>query len=208
MRYLSRWLIVSLFCLVSLSALAITSPLTMLQTASDQMITQLQQNKGQLKADPSIIHRIVNQTILPHIDVDAMCRAVLGRTVWTSATLQQQAAFKQQFTTMVINTYSSALSSYNNETVKFFPIRGDTSGQSQVQVKSQIMQPDGPPIPVNYLLNWQNNDWKVYDFSVEGVSMVNSFRSQFASDLAQPNGLDNLIQKMAQHNANASNSAS
>jgi phospholipid transport system substrate-binding protein len=127
-----------------------------------------------------------------------MARSVLGRQAWMSATPNQRAQFTQEFTTLLVHTYSSALANYKDEAVQFQPMRGDASG-SRAQVNSIILRKSGPSISVNYRLILLNSQWKVYDFSVDGISMLQSFRSQFADELSQGN-LDTVIQHLQQHN--------
>ena len=112
------WL-VFLFCLLTGVAIADESPLTMLQQTSDQMLSALKQNKASLKSNSSVIYGIVNRILLPHIDLESMSRSVVGRTYWQQATPAQREEFKKLFTHQVTQTYSAALSSYQNEEVKF-----------------------------------------------------------------------------------------
>ncbi len=180
-------------------------PVAMLQTTSDQVIAALKQNKASLKRNPSVVYQIVNKILVPQVDLIGMSRSVLGRDVWTKATPAQQQRFEQQFKNLLIHTYASALANYNNQTVQFLPIRGGLGNQTRVQVNSQILQQNGPAISVSYRLIKQGDAWKVYDFSVDGISMLESFRSQFAAELNQGN-LDQLINKLAQHNDKPVNS--
>lgn len=195
-RYLSL-AVLALLCQVAIAA---SSPLEMLQPTSDQMLSALKANKATLKSNPETVYRIVNQILVPHVDLDMMSRLVLGRNVWMQATPEQRQRFKKEFTRLVINTYSAALASYTNETVKFMPIRGGYEGRSRVQVQSQIIRQDGPPVGVNYRVQNMGGEWLVYDFTVEGVSMIESFRSQFAEDLSS-GSMDSLLDKMARHNS-------
>jgi phospholipid transport system substrate-binding protein len=96
-------------------------------------------------------------------------------------------------------TYAAAFAQYTSEKIKFINPRGGVTG-STTQIDSQIMRPNGQQIVVSYRLAWQNNQWKIYDFSVDGISMIESFHSQFAAQMSQGN-LDALIQQLVQHNA-------
>lgn len=186
-----------LFCFITSAALAQDpAPLAILKQTSAQMLSALKQNKASLKTDPKAIYHIVNTVLLPHVDLDTMSRSVVGRNAWVSATPAQREDFKQLFTHQVIKTYSTALSSYQNEQVVFFPIRGGVTG-NRVQVQSEIIRANGQKIPVSYRLVNLGGNWKVYDFSVEGVSIISSYRSQFAGALSQ-SGLTGLLTKMHQ----------
>lgn len=177
---------------------AAASPVDMLQNLSDQMLGELQKNEAVLKTKPDVVHGIVQRLLVPRFDITTMSHMAVGRA-WDQATPTQRQRFTQEFTTLLVRTYSAAFAQYTNETVKFLPTRGDISNQTRVQVSSQIIRPGGPPISVNYLLVQQNNQWLIYDFSVDGISMIQSYRSQFAQDLNQ-GGMDALIQKLTQHN--------
>jgi phospholipid transport system substrate-binding protein len=184
------------------SAVAATpSPMDMLQSTSSQMIAELNADKATLKSNPNQVFDIVHRILLPHADMSYMAKSVVGRAAWNSASSSDQQAFIQQFTELLIRTYASALASYTNQTVEFSPIRGGWEGQNQIQVQSRILQPGGPDVPMTYRLLLENQSWKLVDFSVDNVSLVENFRAQFANDLNQ-GGLANLTAKLKQHNAN------
>jgi len=144
------------------------------------------------------LYRLVQTILLPHVDLNRMSQLVTGK-YWAQATPAQREAFKQQFTYFVTRTYSTALSSYTNEKVRFLPIRGGANGD-RVQVNSLIDQSNGQSISVNYRLSLVNGQWKVYDLVVEGVSMVENYRSQFA-DILRTQGMSGLLQNLKSHNA-------
>ena len=191
---------ISLFS-VSYTAMAapVSSPIALLQTTSDQMISALNAHKSTLKSDPSRVFTIVDRILLPHIDMDYMSKSVVGRSAWMSADPQTRTLFTKQFTELLTRTYASALAAYTNQTVTFYPIRGGYENLSQVTVSSEIIQPTGPAVPMTYILLRENNQWKVIDFSVDNVSIVNNFKAQFASDLDQ-GSLATLTQKLKTHN--------
>jgi phospholipid transport system substrate-binding protein len=198
--FLNRIFLTVFFSLFSLSAFAVTSPLAMLKPTSDQMLSELKSEQATLKSHPQKVFDIVNRILLPHVDMNTMARSVVQRSVWNNAGAQERQAFTQQFTALLIRTYASALASYTNQSIEFLPLRGGYEGQNQIQVQSQIVQPGGPPIPVNYILLLEGNQWKVIDFSVDNVSIVQNFRAQFGNDLNN-SGLPALTQKLTQHNA-------
>jgi phospholipid transport system substrate-binding protein len=179
--------------------LAASAPVEMLESTSNQMINALSKNKTTLKNNPALVHSLVRQILLPHVDILSMSRSVLGRQAWNSATAQQQSIFVKEFTSTIIRTYSTAFASYTNEKVQFFPMREGAAGQQQVQVRSLIIRANGPSIPVDYRLILRGGSWKVYDFSVEGVSLVQSFRSQYSNEIAH-GGIEGLLAKMQRHN--------
>ncbi len=176
-----------------------SDPVTFLQSVANQMISQLKANKATLKTNPSLVYSLANRIVVPRADLDEMSKRVLPPQTWNSATPAQRAQFKKEFTTTLVRTYASALAEYNDQTVQFYPVRGGYQGKSDVKVDSKIIRTDGPSISVNYRLIRRGSGWKLYDMTVEGVSMLESFRSQFAAQLSTGN-MANLIQVLAQHN--------
>lgn len=179
--------------------LAAQSPLPMLESTSNQIIAVLKANKSSLKSNPHIIYNAVEANFLPNVDVAGMSRSVLGREAWTKASPSERAQFSQAFTKLVIRTYASPLAQYTDETVKFLPLRGSAEGRF-VRVNSIILRSQGQNIPLSYSLVSKNGQWKVYDMSVEGVSLLQSFRSQFAQVLQNSN-INEVIKQMQQKQA-------
>ncbi len=189
--------------LTAVPCFAASDPVAELNSIADQLISELKANKTTLKDNPSLVYSLADRIVVPHADVDYMAKRVLPPKVWNSATSSQLSEFKSAFTTLLVHTYASALANYNDQTVHFYPVRGGYAGKSSVQVNSAIERPDGPSISVNYKLINAGSEWKLYDLSVEGVSMLESFRSQFADQLSQGD-IQALINKLNSHNSNSS----
>ena len=140
------------------------------------------------------INQAIQRYLLPHVDIDGMSRSVLGRQVWTKATASEKQAFSQVFTELIIRTYASPLAEYSGETVSFMPVRGEIEGHF-LRVNSVISRPNGQRIPLSYNLVSKSGDWKIYDLSVEGISLLQSFKLQFANIL-QRGTIKDLINQM------------
>lgn len=171
-----------------------SSPVPMLEKAANEIIQTLKENRSRLKSDHGIIHQAVRQYLLPVVDVVGMSRSVLGRQAWRQATVPEKKAFIKEFTALVVRTYSNPLAEYSDERVKFLPIRGSINGRF-TRVNSVILRTNGPNIPLSYSLVNKKSGWKVYDLSVEGVSLLQSFRSQFGQIL-QNSDMKTLIAQM------------
>lgn len=184
----------------SFCTLAASSPSTMLQTTTDEVIAALKSNQATLKNNPKVAYRIINTIIVPRFDLEGMARSVLPRNIWIQATAGQRAQFTQQFTNLLVRTYASALASYQNETVQYLPPRGNANN-SRMQINSTILRQGGPSISVSYRLVFIGQNWKIYDFAVDGISMLQSYRSQFTDQLSQGGNINTVIQKLSQHNA-------
>ncbi|MBA2711337.1 MAG: ABC transporter substrate-binding protein [Tatlockia sp.] len=174
------------------------SPLPMLEGSSQQILSALKQNKASLKNNSQLIYQAVEQYLLPNVDVNGMSRSVLGRKAWGEATPDQRQQFSKAFTQLVIRTYASPLAEYTDETIKFMPIRGSLESRF-IRVNSIIIRSKGKNIPLSYSLVSNSGQWKIYDLSVEGVSLLQSFRSQFAEAL-QNSTMQELIKQMRHHN--------
>ncbi|HSW69344.1 MAG TPA: ABC transporter substrate-binding protein [Gammaproteobacteria bacterium] len=174
-------------------------PVSMLQSVADQMIASLKARKTTLKENPSLVFSLAYKIIVPHADLDEMSKRVLPPQTWNSASASERQEFKREFTKLLVRTYASALAEYKDQTVKFFPVRGGSEGKSTVSVNSQIIRSDGPSISVRYSLISTGGGWRLYDMTVEGVSMLQSFRSQFSDQLARSN-MASLIRVLKQHN--------
>lgn len=202
-KYTARHLISMigiLLCLVSISHpsyAAKQSPTELVESTSKQVIQELKTKKDIANNMPAA-YAIINKYVSPYIDDVGMARSVLGRQRWRTATTSQRQRFTAAFRVTVMRTYAVSLAQYTNEAIRVMPLRG--TPESRVIVKTQIIG-DGPAIAVNYRLVRKASGWKVYDFDVEGVSMLRSFRSQFAAELAKNDSLDHLIQTLQQHNS-------
>ncbi len=182
--------------ILSPAMMAQGSPVPMLEQTANDIISTLKENKSSLKSDPNIIYGAVEKHLLPIVDVAGMSRSVLGRQAWNKASTAQRAQFSQAFTRLVIRTYSSPLAQYSDETVQFLPVRGALNTRF-MRVNSLIVRSQGQNIPLTYSLVDKNGQWRIYDISVEGVSLLQSFRSQFAQAL-QNSSIDELIKQMQQ----------
>lgn len=202
-KYWKTFLVLCFSCLMLLpftaKALNQGDPVMMLQGIANNMISQLKSNKATLKSKPQIVYRLANQYVVPYADLNAMSQRVLPPQVWNAATPAQRAQFKRDFTTLLIRTYASALTSYDDQVVNFYPVRGGYAGKNNVEVSSEISGSGGSPISVTYRLLRSGSVWRLYDMSVEGVGLIDSFRSQFADILSQGD-MNLLLQRLNSHN--------
>lgn len=176
------------------------NPVNILQNIADQMIASLKSNKTSLKSNPALVYALANKIVVPYADLEEMSKRVLPPQVWNKATSSQRALFRKEFTTLLVRTYASALADYTDQSIQFNPIRGGYNGKQVVEVNSQIIRSDGPAVTVNYKLIKKGAQWKLYDMTVEGVSLLESYRSQFSEKLAAGN-IDNLTQELSRHNS-------
>ena len=181
----------------SMVSATVPAPQQVVEQTSAQMIQALHQNSAALRKDSSHIYELVEQIVLPHFDFQLMSRWVLGRA-WQTATPEQRQQFAVEFRTLLVRTYAKALLEYADEEVRVLaqaPVTGD-----ETVVKTEVRPKTGRPIQINYSMHLGDNGWKVYDVSVEGVSLVTNYRSTFASQM-RSNGLDVVIADLRKRNA-------
>lgn len=191
-------LFASLSLLMSTALWAASEPVTVLQGIASHMIAGLKANKATLKTKPTTVYNLAYQYVVPHADLAEMSKRVLPRDVWQKASQAQRQQFQKAFTTTLIRTYASALTSYQDQAIHFYPVRGGAQGKN-IEVNSEITGGGNEPIRVTYRMVRNQGDWKLYDMSVEGVSMLDSFRSQFA-DLLGHGDIQDLLARMNAHN--------
>ena len=173
----------------------IAAPDVMVKNTADEVLEIL--NKDIANGDMNKIGKLVEEKIATKFDFNLMSRMVLGRN-WNTASREQQDQFIVEFRSLLVRTYSSALSKYRNQTIEYKPLLAKLS-DTKVRVKTEIIQPGGPAIPLDYSLEKIENTWKVYDVSIDGLSLVALYRGQFAEEVKR-NGIDGLIQKLADKN--------
>lgn len=198
---MNKLLVAGLFFLSGLmsgTVLAADSPQDLVKRTSDRMINALQQNRAELQQNPNRIYDLVNEIVLPNFDFTVMSRWVLGR-YWRQATPQQRQRFTDEFRTLMVRTYSQALLEYSNEKIEFLPAPALPADATDATVRSEFHPRNGAPIPVNYSLHQMGSGWKIYDVTVDGVSLVTNYRSTFA-DQIRNDGMDAVIASLTQRN--------
>ena len=189
-------LIILLFLNVAIFA-ADPEPLTMMKNISNEMLGELDKNTGKLKNNDKLIASLVDKILVPNFDLVDMSRTVVGREHWQSATTDVQQQFIKEFTRYITSTYSSALKAYDGEKMKFHPIRGDIT--NRVKISSDLTMKNGSVVQLQYSLAKHTSRWLIYDFSVDGVSIVKNYNSQFAGSLRQ-HGLAGLVKELQKRN--------
>jgi phospholipid transport system substrate-binding protein len=181
----------------STASLAVEGPDELVKRTAEDVLTIVKNDKDIQAGDQEKLFALAEEKVVPNFNFDKVSRMVLGKN-WTKATPDQKTAFQAEFRTLLIRTYATALSKYKNQTIEYKPLRM-ADGASSATVKTQIVQPGGQPITVDYTLEKRSDSWKVYDIVIEGVSLVTNYRGQFAQEVRQ-NGMDSLIKKLADKN--------
>jgi phospholipid transport system substrate-binding protein len=200
MHYALRVLIPALLLLNSVGASASPGAAQeLVQQTSERMLSALKSEQSTIKANPARVYALADNIVLPHFDFQRMSSLVLGK-YWRTATPEQQAQFTQEFRNLLVRTYATAMTEYSGQQINYLPLKAAPDA-SDVTVRTEILQPGGPPVGVNYSLYQKDGTWKVYDVIIEDISLVTSYRSSFASQIKR-SSLDDLIAQLVARSKN------
>jgi phospholipid transport system substrate-binding protein len=174
-----------------------TSAYDLVKQTSDRMINALKNRGDELHKNPQLIYDLVDQIVLPHFDFEHMSQLVLGK-YWNRISADEKKQFIAEFKLLLVRTYGTAMSDYSEQRINFLPFRND-SNADDVTVKTEVEQKGGFPIPIDYSLSKKQGEWKVYDVSIDSVSLVVNYRTSFASEIKQ-SGIAELIKKLRTRN--------
>jgi phospholipid transport system substrate-binding protein len=202
-------IIALLLMLNSAAVLAKSSELTpdkILNNATDELLVVINNDKEKIKNSPEYVFEVVKKYLVPHIDFISAARWVLGKHE-RGASLDQKKQFIIEFRTLMIRFYASALREYliNNETeikknmIQYSPVKLK-EGDTEVIVRSEIIPSNGKKVPVHFHMHLKRGKWKIFDVSVEGVSVVTTYRTSFSSQIRKK-GLDEVIATLKKRNS-------
>ena len=180
------------------------SPKLLLENTTQEMFDAINSNRNKIKSDPELTSQLIEEILLPHIDFITASKYVLGRN-WNTADRQQKIGFIKAFRTLLLRFYSSALTEYLNTNDEELDVSlmefydPGTANNGQITVRSKVIPRSGKAVPINYLMHKTRKGWKVYDVSVEGVSVITTYKTSFASEIQQ-SGLDALIKSLEERN--------
>lgn len=194
-----------LFCATALllglvgitNVVAVEDPLQVVQTTTNDVVQRVQAEKDALRSDPAKMYGLVSEMIFPHFDFNIMSQWVLGEH-WKTSTPAQQTEFVEQFRRLLVRTYATALLEYSDQSISYPPLEPSSNPKTAV-VKQDIMQPGGTILPVVYRLHNKTADWKVFDVSVAGVSLVKTYKSSF-SQIISEGGIGKLLETLKTKN--------
>lgn len=184
------------FALQPLSA-AELAPDALAKSVTDEVLQAVRSDKDLQSGNSEKALQLVESKVLPHFNFARMAQLAMGKN-WRQAQPEQQKALVNEFRTLLVRTYAAAFTGYRNQTVDYRPVKM-TPADTDVIVKSTINQPGAQPIGVDYSMEKTSQGWKVYDVKIEGISLVDNYRSTFNTEV-QRNGVDGLIKALADKN--------
>lgn len=196
-RFLATILAVASFIGLPVSA-AETSPDELVKSVTNDVLTIVRQDKDIQSGNTSKAVDLVEEKVLPHFNFRRMTILAVGRD-WRSATPDQQAMLVDSFKTLLVRTYSNALTQYKNQQIDFKPLRA-AAGDTDVIVRTEVRQPGATAVQIDYSLAKGAEGWKVYDVVVAGVSLVTNYRGTFSQEVRR-GGIGGLIKALEEKNS-------
>ena len=173
------------------------APDQLIKTVSDDVIDIVRKDKDIQAGNNGKVVALIDAKVLPHFNFAHMTALAVGKD-WRQATAVQQKALTDEFRTLLVRTYSKALTEYRDQTIEFKPFRMQPA-DTDVLVRTQVVQRGGKPIQIDYNLEKTDKGWKVYDIAVAGVSLVTNYRSSFGQEI-RASGIDGLIASLRSKN--------
>ncbi len=183
--------------LFSTAIFAGLAPDEVIRKTADDVISALKSDEVIRNGNKKKLYQLAEEKILPNFDFERISRLVLGKA-WRKATDLQKKQFKIEFRSLLLRTYSIALSKYKDQGIEIKPMRMKPADEIVI-VKTEIVQGGAQPIKVNYALAKDADSWLVFDIVIEGVSLVTNYRSQFSS-VIRSGGMDSLNKRLAKKN--------
>ena len=191
--------------LLALLATFVLAAPALAQEAPDALVKRVSQEAlAIIKSDPKVqagdqarIRELIETKLAPYFDIDRMTALAAGRA-YRSATPEQKRRLAEEFKTLLIRTYSTALNQYRDQSLDYKPLRADPNA-TDVTVRTEVIRPGQPPVSIDYSMGKTPNGWKAYDVIVGGVSLVTNYRDEFTREV-QAGGIDGLIKALAAKN--------
>jgi len=194
---MKRFFLPFLVALAPLVAAAQEAPDALVKRVTDEVLAIIKSDKDLQAGNTRKVVELAEAKVLPHFDFERMTRLAVGRN-WSQASDAQKQSLVKEFRTMLVRTYSSSLTAYRNQTIEVKPTKMNAQDKD-VTVRTAVLQPGGPSIPIDYTMENVGQGWKVYDVVIDGASLVTTYRGSF-NDQIQKGGVDGLVKTLADRN--------
>lgn len=191
-------LLTALVLLVAASAAAAQEPNDVIESASNELATELEGRKEALSEDREALYALIDRILLPRFDRRYAAQLVLGRH-WRDASDEQRERFIEAFYGSLLRRYADGVLEFDQERVEILPFRGDLT-KPRTTVKTEVTLEDGTSVPVDYGMVKRESGWLMFDVTIEGISYVRNFRMELNSEI-QATSLDAVIERLESDNA-------
>lgn len=197
MKLLSKMMLAFAAMTFTAYASAQEAPDVLVKRISEEVLSIAKSDKDIQNGNPRRVQQIVEEKILPHVDFQRMTSLAAGR-YWRDATPDQHKQLTTEFRSLLVYTYSGAISQIRDQKLEYRPLRADPA-DTEVTVNTQVMQSRGEPIQLSYRLAKSPNGWKIYDINVLGAWLVETYKGSFSSEISK-GGIDGLIKTLSDKN--------
>lgn len=173
------------------------APDVLIKRISEEVMSIAKADKDIQSGNPQRIQQIVDEKILPNVDFQRMTALAAGRH-WREATPEQQKQLTTEFRSLLMYTYSGAISQIRDQKLEYRPLRADPT-DTEVIVNTQVIQPRGEPLQLSYRLAKSPAGWKIYDVNVLGAWLVETYKGSFAAEISK-SGIEGLIKTLVEKN--------
>lgn len=185
------------FAFAAALAQAQEAPDALVKRVAEETLNSIRSDKDLQAGNPAKVKQLIEVKLVPHFDTARMTALAMGRN-WRSATPEQQKQLTEQFQTLLIRTYSNALTNYRDNKMNYKPLRMNP-GDADVVVRTEVTRPGQAPVQIDYSMEKTPDGWKAYDVVVAGVSLVTNYRDEF-NDRVKSSGVDGLMKALAEKN--------
>ena len=173
------------------------APDLLVKQVTEEVLDIIRKDKDIQNGSAKKVIELVDAKVIPHFNFKHMTALAVGKD-WRKASPQQQEQLAVEFKTLLVRTYSNALTGYKNQKVLYKPFKMN-AGDVDVLVRTEVQQPGNKPVQLDYSLEKLDAGWKVYDVSVAGISLVTNYREQFGQEVRN-GGIDGLIKAISTKN--------
>ena len=173
------------------------APDALVKRVAEDVLQTIRADKELQAGNQAKIRQLIEVKLVPHFDFTRMTALAMGRN-WRSATPEQQKRLTDEFRTLLVRTYSGALTNYRDNKMDYKPLRANP-GDTEVIVRTAVLQPGQAQVQIDYSMEKTPEGWKAYDVIVAGVSLVTNYRDEF-NDLVKASGIDGLVKALADKN--------
>ena len=172
------------------------APDALIKRVSSEVLDAIKSDKAIQAGESNRLLALVDTKVMPNVNFTRMTASAVGRS-WRVATPEQKARLQDEFKTLLIRTYSGALSQVNDQKLSVKPLRS-APADTDVTVRTEVLG-RGEPVQLDYRMEKTPTGWKIYDLNVLGVWLVETYRTQFAQEISAK-GVDGLIASMSERN--------
>jgi phospholipid transport system substrate-binding protein len=169
----------------------------LVKRVAEDVLATIRSDKDLQAGNQAKVKQLIETKLAPHFDFVRMTALAVGRN-WRSANPEQQQQLMDQFRTLLVRTYSGALTGYRDNTMDYKPLRMN-AGDSEVIVRTEVRRAGQAPVQIDYSMAKTPEGWKAYDVIVAGVSLVTNYRDEF-NDIVRNSGIDGLIKALEAKN--------